>query len=81
MNLLKSIFYKSEEESEEKADALTEKMEVISEEITTAIATAIFLYKQEVHDYENTILTIKRIDRTYSPWSSKIYGLRKNPRN
>lgn len=51
-----------------------------SGEINAAIAAAIFLYRQEVHDYEDTVLTIKRIDRAYSPWSSKIYSLRKNPR-
>jgi len=50
------------------------------EEIMSAIAAAIFLYRQEVHDIENTVLTIKRIDRMYSPWSSKIYGLRRSPR-
>jgi len=26
------------------------------------------------------VLTIKKVSRTYSPWSSKIYGLRKTPR-
>jgi hypothetical protein len=50
------------------------------EEINAAIAAAIFLYRQEVHDYEDTVLTIKRIDRAYSPWSSKIYSLRKYQR-
>ena len=50
------------------------------DDIFAAIATAIFLYRQEVHDMETTVLTIKRIDRMYSPWSSKIYGLRKSPR-
>lgn len=32
------------------------------------------------HDTENTILTIKKMKRAYSPWSSKIYGLREIPR-
>lgn len=50
------------------------------EELSIAIAAAIYLYRQEVHDYEDTVLTIKRIDRAYSPWSSKIYSLRKSPR-
>jgi len=49
-------------------------------EILAAIAASIFLYRSEVHDIEDTILTIKRMDRSYSPWSSKIYGLRKSPR-
>ena len=51
-----------------------------NDEIFAAIAASIFLYRSEVHDIEDTVLTIKRIDRSYSPWSSKIYGLRKSPR-
>ncbi len=31
------------------------------------------------HDTENTILTINKVKRAYSPWSSKIYGLREVP--
>lgn len=31
------------------------------------------------HDTENTILTINKVKRAYSPWSSKIYGLRQVP--
>ncbi len=32
------------------------------------------------HDSESTVLTIKKMKRAYSPWSSKIYGLRELPR-
>lgn len=31
------------------------------------------------HDTESTILTINKVKRAYSPWSSKIYGLRTVP--
>ena len=31
------------------------------------------------HDTENTILTINKVRKSYSPWSSKIYGLRELP--
>lgn len=31
------------------------------------------------HDTENTILTINKVKRAYSPWSSKIYNLRQVP--
>lgn len=31
------------------------------------------------HDSENTILTINKVKRAYSPWSSKIYGMRHIP--
>jgi Na+-transporting methylmalonyl-CoA/oxaloacetate decarboxylase gamma subunit len=56
--------------------------ESVPGEIYAAVATAIHLYMQEddVHDLENTILTIHKVTRSYSPWSSKIYGLREVPR-
>lgn len=43
---------------------------------TAAIAMALFLYN-EVHDEESNILTIERVSRIYSPWSSKYYNMRK----
>ena len=33
----------------------------------------------EAHDRENTVLTINKVKRAYSPWSFKIYGLREVP--
>jgi len=45
-------------------------------EVAAAIAVALSLYMSQLHDIENTVLTIKKVSRTYSPWSSKIYGLR-----
>ncbi len=53
--------------------------EEISGEVSAAIAMALHLFQSEIHDEENTVLTIKRVARTYSPWSSKIYTLRKYP--
>ncbi|MFA9389734.1 MAG: OadG family transporter subunit [Prolixibacteraceae bacterium] len=52
----------------------------LSGEVSAAIAMALHLYQSELHDEENTVLTIKKVSRTYSPWSSKIHTLRKNPR-
>ncbi|MCB0582395.1 MAG: hypothetical protein KDD10_24165 [Phaeodactylibacter sp.] len=45
---------------------------------SAAIATALYLYFNEVHDEEDTIMTIKKISKRYSPWSSKIFGVMKN---
>jgi hypothetical protein len=52
----------------------------ISGEVNAAIAMALYLYRSELHDNEETVLTIKKVARNYSPWSSKIYGLNKPPR-
>lgn len=41
----------------------------------TAISYALHLYLSELHDEESGIITIKKIERRYSPWSSKIYSV------
>jgi len=41
-----------------------------------AIATALYLYFNEMHDEESDIITVKRVSKTYSPWSSKLYSMR-----
>ena len=43
-------------------------------DIIAAIGLALSL-SMEVHDNEPDEITITRIQRRYSPWSSKIYGL------
>ena len=50
-------------------------------EVYAAIAMALHLCQtdEDTHDIENTILTINRVTRNYSPWSSKIYSLRETP--
>lgn len=51
-----------------------------SGEVFAAISMALHQSQSTVHDIEETILTINRVKRNYSPWNSKIYTLRKNPR-
>jgi len=55
------------------ADEVPEK-ELTGEELA-AISMALHLLLSDVHDEESNVITIKRIERRYSPWSSKIYGL------
>lgn len=50
-----------------------------SGEEIAAIAMALHEHL-DAHDQENTILTINKVKKAYSPWSSKIYGLRETPR-
>jgi len=40
-----------------------------------AISLALHMYLTELHDDESGVLTIKRIERRYSPWNSKIYAV------
>ena len=68
---LKSTGHKEEAEAKELS---------VSGEINAAISMALYLHFSEAHDIENTVLTITKVQRTYSPWSSKIYGLRDFPK-
>lgn len=61
---------------EEKAD---DHEDVDSGEAIAAIALAISEHLDQRHDIEDTILTIRRMRKAYSPWNSKIYNLRQVP--
>jgi hypothetical protein len=50
-----------------------------SAEVSAAIAMALHELNGEVHDIENAVLTFGRNSKAYSPWSSKIYGMRQLP--
>ncbi len=52
----------------------TVKMEVYtSGEQMAAVSAVVYLYLEETHDEENAIVTISKVSKSYSPWSSKIY--------
>lgn len=51
----------------------------LHEEEIAAIATALKLYRGEMHDRESEVLTILNIKRAYSPWNSKIHSLTQLP--
>lgn len=48
-------------------------------EVIAAISMALHEAQGADHDVEETILTLSRVKRSYSPWSSKIYTLRETP--
>ena len=52
---------------------------ISDQELAAAIITALKLYKSNLHDQESEMITIHRIARAYSPWSSKIHGLTQLP--
>ena len=57
----------------------TLKAELIPEETMAAIGMALRQYEKEMRDEESAVLTINRVARSYSPWSSKIYGIMNQP--
>lgn len=64
----------------EKAPNEKEEPTVLSGEVNTAIALSIYLYQNEIHDYETTVLTIKQAVKPYSPWNSKLQLLNRFPK-
>ncbi len=56
-----------------------EHHDVDSGDVIAAIAAALSEHFGEGHDMEDTILTIRKLQKAYSPWSSKIYQLRQVP--
>ena len=51
---------------------------IIEGNATAAISLALHLYFNELHDEESNIVTIKKVKKAYSPWSSKIYTVTQN---
>ncbi|MDD6227666.1 MAG: OadG family protein [Bacteroidales bacterium] len=63
--------------TEKEADPLHDEAD--SGEVIAAISMALAEYMGQGHDMEDTILTIRRMRKAYSPWNSKIYNLRVVP--
>ena len=60
------------------AKELTREERNDSGEAIAAIAMALHEHL-DAHDRENTVLTINKVKRAYSPWNSKIYNMRHLP--
>lgn len=75
VNLSKRNTMRAKGVDKEQAKQLTEA----PGEVYAAISMAMHEIQDEVHDVEETVLTITRVKRSYSPWSSKIYTLRETP--
>lgn len=44
-------------------------------EVYAAIAAAIHLYNDELHDDEDTVITIQKVEREWTPWNAKYYNM------
>jgi glutaconyl-CoA/methylmalonyl-CoA decarboxylase subunit delta len=67
--------FRQDPQKESKPGELTASKEEIPGEVNAAIGTAIFMFFNEMHDVEDPIITIRRVSKNYTPWSSKIYGV------
>ncbi len=77
---IRTLQKRSDETTEKTGTTKTDVAEA-SAETYAAIGVALHLFKEEdeAHDEESFLLTLQHTDRTYSPWSSKIYTLRQTP--
>ena len=48
----------------------------VTGEVNAAISMALYLYLNEMHDKESNVITINKVSKSYSAWSSKVYVLR-----
>lgn len=62
----------------QKGEPETTEDDYIEGNVTAAISLALHMYFNELHDEESNIVTIKKVKKSYSPWSSKIYSVQNN---
>jgi Na+-transporting methylmalonyl-CoA/oxaloacetate decarboxylase gamma subunit len=59
-------------------EVVTQDDFIVEGNVTAAISLAMHMYFNELHDEESNIVTIKKVRKAYSPWSSKIYSVNQN---
>jgi len=74
-DLIEYLVLNSSKKKMVKAGKKEEEIVDVSANEIAAISMALHLFMNEMHDEESNVITIKRIERRYSPWNSKIYGL------
>ncbi|WP_167608471.1 OadG family protein [Maribellus sediminis] len=78
--LINRLFHKDKIKTRKskKQEVVTEDDFVVEGNVTAAISLALHLYFNELHDEESNVVTIKKVRKAYSPWSSKIYSVNQN---
>ncbi len=75
---LVNMKFKKKKGSEAGDKKAAENEEGIEGNVTAAISLALHRYFNELHDEESNVVTIKKVRKAYSPWSSKIYSVTHN---
>lgn len=76
--LLNRQFNKTKLRKSKKEEQVTQDDFVVEGNVTAAISLALHMYFNELHDEESNVVTIKKVKKAYSPWSSKIYSVNQN---
>ena len=61
--------------AEKPATVATTTENKVDGDVYAAIATAIYLYNEELHDDEDMVLTIQNVERAWTPWNAKVYNM------
>ncbi len=77
------LIVNAEERKKNKGNAQKKAITPVSEgssasseqEVIAAIAAAIHLYNDELHDEEDTVITIQKVEREWTPWNAKYYNM------
>jgi Na+-transporting methylmalonyl-CoA/oxaloacetate decarboxylase gamma subunit len=77
ITLLRDFFIRIGQRKNKKNQVSQETKPAVSltADANAAICTALYLFFSELHDEEKYVMTVKKVSKTYSPWSSKIYGI------
>lgn len=55
--------------------AVSDGSSKVDGEVYAAIAAAIYAYEQDLHDEEDTVITIQKVERAWTPWNAKFYNM------
>jgi Na+-transporting methylmalonyl-CoA/oxaloacetate decarboxylase gamma subunit len=69
---------KLRKKKDKEVEQVTQDDFVVEGNVTAAISLALHMYFNELHDEESNVVTIKKVKKAYSPWSSKIYSVNQN---
>ena len=61
----------------ESGAAIPAKTSEVAGDVYAAIAAAIYMYDQDMHDEEETVITIQKVERAWTPWNAKFYNMNK----
>ena len=73
----------AEAEAEKTGEPVSQHVSASDSEgaVYAAIAAAIHMYNEELHDEESQIITIQKTERTWTPWNAKFYNMnQQNPK-
>jgi phosphoglycerol transferase MdoB-like AlkP superfamily enzyme len=85
IGVLAAVYYKSQRKPAKRANAPAIQVSAaavntpIPDEVVATIVMMLNNMQENVHDQDTPILTLREVSGNYSPWNSKIFGMRQAP--